>query len=137
MDAGYGHMAAPQRHEKFVMHTEKTIAIVDDDEGVRISLASLLRSFGYRVSTYGSALAFLDSGEQPDCMVVDIQMPAMQGDELQARLIADGRRIPMIFMTAFPTEAVRSRVLAAGGLAFLEKPADTDRLVRELEHAVA
>lgn len=130
-------MAELQRHEKFVMHSEKTIAIVDDDEGVRISLASLLRSFGYQVSTYGSAIAFLESGAAPDCMVVDIQMPTMQGDELQARLIADGQFIPMIFMTAFPTEAVRNRVLAAGGRAFLEKPTDTDILVHEVERAMA
>ena len=130
-------MAKPPRHEKFVMHSEKTVAIVDDDEGVRISLASLLRSFGYRVSTYGSATAFLESGAKPDCMVVDIQMPAIRGDELQARLIADGRLIPMIFMTAFPTDAVRDRVLAAGGRAFLEKPADSNVLLHEVERAVA
>jgi len=119
------------------MPSEKTIAIVDDDEGVRVSLASLLRSSGYRVSTYGSAIEFLAGGERPDCMVVDIQMPAMPGDELQARLIAEGHLIPMIFMTAFPTAAVRDRVLAAGGRAFLEKPADADTLVHAVEQAVA
>lgn len=119
------------------MHSDKTIAIVDDDEGVRTSLASLLRSFGYRTRTYGSAVDFLASGDAPDCMVVDIQMPAMAGDELQARLIAGGRPIPMIFMTAFPTEAVRHRVMSAGARAFLEKPADTDSLVHAVERAVA
>lgn len=130
-------MVVPQRREKFVMHSEKTIAIVDDDDGVRNSLASLLRSFGYRINAYGSASEFLASGDEPDCMVVDIQMPAMQGDELQATLIASGRIIPMIFMTAFPTDAVRNRVLAAGARAFLEKPADTDTLVHAVELAVA
>lgn len=130
-------MVVPHGHENLVMHSEKTIAIVDDDEGVRTSLASLLRSFGYRIRTYGSATEFLGSGDEPDCMVVDIQMPAMQGDELQAALIANGRIIPMIFMTAFPTDAVRNRVLAAGGRAFLEKPADTETLVHAVELAVA
>ena len=81
------------------------IAIVDDDEGVRTSLASLVRSLGYEARTYGSGDDFLRQppGEDPACMIADIQMPVMTGDELQARLVASGRHFPIIFMTAFPT----------------------------------
>ncbi len=118
------------------MRRDKTIAIVDDDSGVRTSLASLLRSVGYGVSTYGSATEFLAGGATPDCMVVDIQMPAMRGDELQARLLATGRPVPMIFMTAFPAEPSRQRVLAAGAAAYLEKPIETASLIKCIEKIV-
>ena len=72
------------------------IAIVDDDEGVRTSLASLVRSLGYEARTYGSGADFLQRppGEDPACMIADVQMPAMTGDELQTRLVAAGRRFP-------------------------------------------
>ncbi|AMJ61014.1 response regulator transcription factor [Bosea sp. PAMC 26642] len=115
-----------------------TIAIIDDDDGVRTSLASLVRSLGYDVRSYASAPAFLNDREigDPDCMISDIQMPQMTGDELQAELIAAGRSFPMIFMTAFPTEATRSRVMAAGACAYLDKPADGDAIARYLAAAL-
>jgi len=115
-----------------------TVAIVDDDDGVRNSLASLIRSLGYEARGYSSAPQFLadhESGD-PDCMIADIQMPEMTGDELQAILVASGRRFPMIFMTAFPTALVRERVLAAGACAFIEKPAESDTIAHHLALAV-
>ncbi len=114
------------------------IAIVDDDEAVRTSLASLVRSIGYEASTYESGVDFLNrQSEDPSCMIVDIQMPAMTGDELQARLVEAGRKFPMIFMTAFPTDAVRQRVLAAGAHCCLSKPTGGDEIIRCLEEAMA
>ena len=72
------------------------IAIVDDDEGVRASLASLVRSLGYEAHAYESGVAFLrePAGEDPACMIADVQMPVIPGDELQARLVASGRHFP-------------------------------------------
>ena len=115
------------------------IAIVDDDEGVRASLVSLVRSLGYEARTYGSGADFLrgPASEDPACMIADIQMPAMAGDELQARLLAAGRAFPIIFMTAFPTEPVRRRVMAAGAHCFLSKPSGGDEIIRCLEDALA
>lgn len=115
------------------------IAIVDDNEAVRASLASLVRSLGYEARVYESGIDFLQQppGEDPACMIADIQMPVMTGDELQARLIASGRRFPIIFMTAFPTEAVRQRVMAAGSRCYLGKPIGSDEIVRCLEEALA
>ena len=117
------------------MPNRYTIALVDDDEGVRSSLASLLRSLGYDVRGYASASQFLSdpTARDPGCMITDMQMPGMTGDELQATLLAAGRRFPMIFMTAFPKEEARARVMAAGAVAYLEKPADSDAIVRCLE----
>jgi FixJ family two-component response regulator len=113
------------------------IAIVDDDEGVRTSLASLIRSLGYDVRIYGSGVDFLQDSNDPACMIADIQMPVMSGDELQAQLAATGRRFPIIFMTAFPTESIRKRVLAAGAHCCLNKPSGGDEIIRCLEEALA
>jgi FixJ family two-component response regulator len=113
------------------------IAIVDDDEGVRTSLASLIRSLGYDVRIYGSGVDFLQDSNDPACMIADIQMPVMSGDELQTRLAATGRRFPIIFMTAFPTESIRKRVLAAGAHCCLNKPSGGDEIIRCLEEALA
>ncbi len=63
-------------------------------------------------------------------------MPQMTGDQLQAALIASGRIFPMIFMTAFPTEAVCNRVMAAGACAFIDKPYDGETISRCLEAAL-
>jgi FixJ family two-component response regulator len=112
------------------------IAIVDDDEGVRTSLASLVRSLGYDVCTYESGVDFLRDSRNPECMIADIQMPTMTGDEMQARLVASGRRFPIIFMTAFPTDSVRERVMAAGARCYLSKPASGDDIIRYLEEAL-
>ena len=115
------------------------IAIVDDDEGVRTTVASLIRSLGYQARTYGSGADFLQQppGEDPACMIADIQMPRMTGDELQAKLVASGRSFPIIFMTAHPTEPVRKRVMAAGAYCYLGKPASGDEIIRHLEGALA
>jgi FixJ family two-component response regulator len=115
------------------------IAIVDDDEGVRTSLASLVRSVGYEAQAYESGLDFLRQapGDDPACMIADVQMPEITGDELQARLIAAGRRFPIIFMTAFPSDNVRQRVMAAGAHCYLGKPSSGDEIIRCLEEALA
>lgn len=114
------------------MNRTPTIAIIDDDDGVRTSLSSLVRSLGHDVRTYGSAHEFLgDRGHgDPDCVITDIQMPQMSGEQLQAELIAAGRSLPMIFMTAFPAAATRNRVMAMGASAFLDKPVDGDAIAR-------
>jgi FixJ family two-component response regulator len=114
------------------------IAIVDDDEAVRASLSSLVRSLGYEARTYASGDEFLrEPGKEPACMIADVQMPLMTGDELQARLVAAGRGFPIIFMTAFATEPVRRRLMAAGAHCCLGKPSAEHEIIRCLEQALA
>ncbi|BDG74358.1 response regulator transcription factor [Roseomonas fluvialis] len=115
------------------------IAIVDDDDAVRNALSSLLRSFGYAIRGYQSAEAFLDDRDHPDpaCMIVDVQMPGVSGSDLQAQLLAHGRRFPMIFMTAFPTDAIRRQVMEAGAHAYLSKPVDGDTMARCVDLALS
>ena len=85
------------------------IAIVDDDNAVRMALMSLVRSLGYTVTAFSSAEAFLKSERINDtsCVVTDVQMPGLSGVDLQDRLIARGHRIPVIFLTGYPDENVR------------------------------
>jgi FixJ family two-component response regulator len=114
------------------------ISIVDDDESVRIATTRLVKSLGFSGQAFASAQDFLDSPQLVDtsCVIVDVQMPGMTGVELQNLLIAKGIRTPMIFITAFPDEATRARVLERGALCFLSKPCDGPTLIRYLEKAL-
>ena len=120
------------------MHDQPVICIIDDDESVRLAMGNLLRSLGYIVHTFESAEEFLQSSILNDasCVIADVQMPAMSGAELRAHLLAQGNRLPFIFITAFPDETVRSRALESGAVCFLIKPFDRVTLVRCLESAL-
>jgi FixJ family two-component response regulator len=113
------------------------ICIVDDDESVREATGNLVRSLGYIVATFNSAEEYLRSDRVHDtaCLITDVMMPGMNGIELQKRLIADGRRTPIIFRTAHPEEQARRRALEAGALGFLSKPFDDDRLIHYIDQA--
>ncbi len=114
------------------------IAIVDDDEAVRVATESLVRSLGLRALTFASAEEFLNAPSTADvgCLITDVQMPGMTGDELQARLLQLGRDIPTIFITAFPEERIRERVRRAGAIAFLSKPFDGNVMVDCIDKAL-
>jgi FixJ family two-component response regulator len=114
------------------------VSIVDDDESVRAAMESLVRSLGFVAFGFESAEDFLRSPRVEDsaCLVTDVQMPGMTGLALQDRLIAQGRRIPIIFITAFPEETSRIRAEAGGALAFLEKPLGCGVMRELLRHAL-
>jgi FixJ family two-component response regulator len=111
------------------------ISIVDDDESVRLATASLIRSLGWSAQVYASADAFLRSSAcvSTACVVCDIQMPGMTGLEMQAHLIANGMRLPIIFVTAFPSDATRRRASENGARYFLHKPIDAAEFTRCLQ----
>jgi FixJ family two-component response regulator len=115
----------------------RIIAIVDDNDALREGMKSLLRSLGYSVSTFGSAVEFLNSEQlsNTSCLITDVQMPGLSGLDLQDRLITSDHRIPIIFLTGYPDENVRSRALKAGALAFLRSFNHHD-LVDHLEKAL-
>ena len=100
------------------------ISIVDDDAFTRDAIGDLLQSVGYRTVTFQSAEQFLDSGRVGEvaCLITDLQMPGMNGLDLQSQLLAAGHDTPVIFISAFPDETVRTRALNAGAFAFLSKP---------------
>jgi FixJ family two-component response regulator len=114
------------------------ISIVDDDESIRIGTEGLVRSFGFTAHAFPSARAFLHSEQltETSCLISDIQMPEMNGIELQDALRARGHNIPVIFVTAFPDAKVRAQALARGAICFLSKPFDGETLLRCLETAL-
>ena len=114
------------------------VAIIDDDESVRVTTDSLVRSLGYITHTYASAAEFLESNGLSDlsCVIADVQMPGMSGVELQAHLRTQGYRVPFIFFTAFPDEKIRARALADGAICYLTKPFDWESFVEGLQAAL-
>jgi FixJ family two-component response regulator len=114
------------------------VSIIDDDESVRLAMKSFLRSLGYDVCTFASAEDYLCSPRVNDtsCLITDVQMPGMNGIELQCHLMDNGRRTPMIFITAFPEETIRMRSLEAGAVCFLGKPFDEQTLINCLDQAL-
>src|SRR5262249_3993070 len=96
-------------------------------------------SLGYAASSYASAEEFLTAApiHDTDCLITDVQMPGMSGFELQARLLARGHRLPIIFISAFPEMKARARALADGAIAFLDKPFSDEKLINCLDQALA
>jgi len=117
------------------------IAIVDDDESVRRAIKRLVRSLGMTAETYLSSAEFVDLIEalpsfQPDCVVLDVQMPGMNGIEVQACLRRARGEIPVIFITAQDDRVVRTQALAASSVALLLKPFNDALLIRTLDAAL-
>lgn len=115
-----------------------TIAIVDDDPDVRGSLDSLLRSAMMSPHCFASAEEMLAAGIEAElaCVVTDLHMPGMTGLELQAEIRRRGWRLPIIIVTAYPTDIVRDQAEKAGAAAFLTKPVDPDGLLEAIEKAI-
>ena len=110
---------------------DEMIFIVDDDQAVRHSLSLLLASEGLDSQGFASPQEFLD-GCQPsndDRLIVDVDLPGMNGIELLQRLHTEGRNPRAVVITGQPSTFVRQQALAAGAIAFLEKPLDADQLV--------
>jgi FixJ family two-component response regulator len=130
----------PLRHgveDKQVQHAP-IISIVDDDESMRCAIKSLVTSLGFGAHTFASAEKFLQSQhlDHTSCVITDLQMPGLNGVELQKSLLAQGRRIPIIFVTAFPEERLRARAMAAGALGFLSKPFESETLIKLIDKAI-
>ncbi len=109
----------------------QTVWIIDDDASVCRALRRLIRSVGLDVETFATAEEFLQCPAQPapDCLVLDVHLPGLSGLELQERLKADGRDIPVVFISAYAEECVREQALRAGAVAFLPKPLDEQALL--------
>jgi FixJ family two-component response regulator len=128
------------RTQSDLMPKTKTalIGIVDDEEAIRDSVSSLVRSAGFRARTFPTAESFLESDHPhaTDCMILDVQMPGMNGLELQRRLADMRCPIPIIFATAHADSKVQNMALEHGAVAFLQKPFSDDALFHVLEKAL-
>ena len=114
------------------------VAIVDDDDSVRMALQGMLKAIGVPAQAFASGEEFLKSGQQHQaaCLIADIRMPGMSGLELQARLNAESCRIPTIFITAHGDAKMRMQALRAGAVEFLSKPFDDDVLLENVRAAL-
>jgi FixJ family two-component response regulator len=119
-----------------IRHNSRLVAIVDDDESVQSALQDLIESDGLSTLCFGSAEQFLNSEAQHKaaCLIADIHMPGMSGLELQAKLKAEGRRIPIIFITAHGDSEMRTLAMGDGAVEFLTKPFN-DAVLLEVVHA--
>jgi FixJ family two-component response regulator len=116
----------------------KLVAIVDDDDSMRIAVQDLLDAVGLAAQGFASAEDFLRSGRQHGtaCLIADIRMPGMSGLELQAQLNAERCRIPIIFITAHGDEKMRMLARRQGAVEFLSKPFDNEVLIDSVRAAL-
>jgi FixJ family two-component response regulator len=114
------------------------ISIVDDDESVRRTTKLLVESFGYRAAGFESAERFLTSSQLHDtcCLVLDAQMPDMNGLQLQTHLASEGWSIPIIFITAYGNKESRRQAMQGGAVAFLDKPFSDEQLDESIRSAL-
>ena len=115
------------------------IAVVDDDVAVRSSAANLIRSLGFKALPFASGEELMGSPSLDEiaCVITDVQMPGMTGLELQSHLLASSRRVPIIFITAYPDERARRHALAAGAIGFFSKPFEGAAMIRCIDTALS
>jgi len=109
------------------------IAVVDDDLSFRRAVGRLARAWGFRTWTCASAEEYLLVGVPSDCIVLDLHLEGMSGLELQSRLSAEGRSVPIVFISAVDDSSARRRALEAGALEYLGKPFEEYRLLEVLQ----
>ena len=118
---------------------EKTlISIVDDDSSVREGTVDLVRAIGFAAQGFECAEHFLNSDriDFTSCLIADVRMPGITGLELHDRLVAGGKTIPTILLTAYPNGQDRKRALQAGVICYLAKPYNQDDLLACIRSAL-
>lgn len=120
------------------MRGERTVFIVDDDKGVRASLAALLRTFEFEVETYGSGPEFLEAWTpgRCGCLVADVRMPGMSGLQLQARLAEQGVALPVVIITGHADVSMAVGAMQAGATDFIEKPFREEAIINSVRRAL-
>ena len=115
------------------------IAVVDDEEPIRKALKRLLRAAGLEAEGYASGQAFLDgaAARRPDCVLLDLHMPNMSGEQVLTRIRRMTGRPPVVVITAHDTPETREQCLAAGAAAYLRKPLDDRLLLNAISAALS
>lgn len=120
--------------------TESTgvVFVVDDDPSVRKAAARLFRSVGLQTETFENASAFLDFArpDLPGCLVLDVNMPGLNGIELQKQLTEGDGDLPIVFMTGHGDIPMSVRAMKAGAVDFLPKPVHDEQLLEAVRQAI-
>jgi FixJ family two-component response regulator len=115
-----------------------TIHVVDDDGNLRAAMNRLLTLLGYAVVAYGSAEDFLAADPRgPGCVLLDVQMPGLDGLALHERLVQAGNPLPVVFLSAHGDIPTSVRAIKRGAEDFLTKPFKREELVEAVERALA
>jgi len=119
------------REQIAALTKNSTVSVVDDDESMRRMLSRGIQAAGFDVAVFNSAEEFLDSGNPSNsgCLVLDVDLPGMNGIELQQRLNESGTGISIIFMSGHADERIKKRALEAGAAGFFSKPLCISTLV--------
>ncbi|HEY7112146.1 MAG TPA: response regulator [Thermoanaerobaculia bacterium] len=117
--------------------TTPLVAIVDDEEPVRRALGRLIRSAQFEAEIFPSGDEFLEtvSDHRPDCIVLDLHMPKVDGFQVQSWLARANIRIPIIVITGQDTAESQARAMGAGAVAYLRKPVDGETLLDAIASA--
>jgi FixJ family two-component response regulator len=120
------------------MAENPVVYVVDDDEGVRNSLDSLIRSVGLSVQTFASAQDFLRAKRQiaPGCLVLDVRLPGLSGLDLQSELARAEIQTPIVFITGHGDIPMSVRAMKAGAVEFLTKPFRDQDLLDAIRQAI-
>jgi two-component system response regulator FixJ len=118
---------------------KKNIMLIDDDAAIRKSLATLLETYGFSVSCHDSAVAALADVaiRKPDCVLLDVRMPDLDGLAAQRILAETADSLPVIFITGHGDVAMAVKAMKNGAYDFVEKPLDDERLVATIRSAIA
>lgn len=118
--------------------SERTVHVIDDDEGVRVSLSFLLEMHDLPAKTYASASEFLDVAETVSggCVVTDVRMPGMTGLDLVRRLKERKVDLPVIVITGHGDVPLAVEAMREGVFDFLEKPFDEEALFNSIQTAL-
>jgi FixJ family two-component response regulator len=115
------------------------VFVVDDDEPVRDSIVALLEALGFEVRPFGTAGAFhrYYRPHMRGCLLLDVRMPRQNGLELYEQLLREGKKLPVVFLTAHADVATAVAAMKTGAVEFLEKPYAPDALVALVRQAIS
>jgi FixJ family two-component response regulator len=118
--------------------TPPIVYVVDDDISVRESLELLIRTAGWQPELFESAQKFLccPKAGVPSCLVLDVNLPGLNGLDLQKRVAADRADMPIIFITGYGDVPTTVRAMKAGAVEFLTKPFSEDALLSAIQQAL-
>jgi FixJ family two-component response regulator len=118
--------------------TAPAVYVVDDDDGMRRALDTLLNTIGYKTAVFSRASEFLSNfkADSPGCLVLDIRMPDMSGLELQQHLNRIGSMLPVIFITGHGDVPMAVQAMKEGAFEFIQKPFRDQDLLDHINHAL-
>jgi FixJ family two-component response regulator len=122
-----------------VQPSPRLVAVVEDEESVRKALTRLLRSAGFAVDTYPSGEEFLQTlpSRLPDCVLLDLLLPGMNGLAVQSRLRESNIKLPVVFVSATGDLTARKQAMQSGAAAWLHKPVDDRVLMQSIAQALS